>query len=402
MAGSILYRGNNKYKLSYMLKGERYNTTVTANNQEEAQCLLIEFINTVKKIYNVDKRKCTLTEFVDLYFEYYAYEMLAEECIYNYKRTLKNWVLPKIGDVLLIDCTTTFFVKYFDWLSKQISPLTHKLLAVGTREKIYGVLSSVFSCAVTWKLFEVNPLSKARPEDFKPTEKAKKQISAIKERSLTVEESRKLINSLDDTVDLKYKIIVHLALIGGLRRSEILGIKWSDIDFEKKSLCISQSSLYVPKKGYVEGELKNESSNRTIALPQSTIIMLLDYKMQTKKYYDDNLVFVNDKGRREGLRLNPTSVTAWFKRFRQKLDLPSEVPLHGLRHTNATLLISQGINVTNVSSRLGHSNVGTTLNVYSHALASVDKTAGNTLDKILFKRKHTFKIQKKKKEDVIV
>lgn len=398
MAGSILYRGNGKYKLSYMKDCQRYNTTVTAADMPEAEELLEKFVNSVNKLSNIDIRKCTLTEFVDLYFEHYAYEMLAEECNYNYRKTLDNWVLPKIGDALLIECTSEFFIKYLEWLSKQISPKTHKLLSVGSKEKIFGVISSVFSCAVMWKLFSVNPLYAARPDEFK--RKAKNKLATVQSRCLTVEESRRLIKALH-TVDLKYQIIVHLAIIGGLRRSEILGIQWQNIDLKNRTLDIRQSSQYVPKKGYVVGEVKNETSERTIALPQSTVLMLLDYKMQTTGY-DNDFVFINDKGRRKGLRLNPTSVTAWFKRFRESIDLPPEVPLHGLRHTNATILITKGINVKNVSSRLGHSNIGTTLNVYSHALTSVDKVAGNTLDKILFKRKHTFRIQKKKKEDVLV
>ena len=118
---------------------------------------------------------------------------------------------------------------------------------------------------------------------------------------------------------------------------------------------------------------------------------------------DNNFVFVNDKGRRKGLRLNPTSVTAWFKRFRKSINLPDEVPLHGLRHTNATLLISQGINVKSVSSRLGHSSTSITLDTYAHVLTAVDKVAGETLEKILLKRKQKLKIRKKilRKEEIL-
>lgn len=348
MAGSKTKRANGKYKLSYMKNRERYNITVSAANDDEADKLLEKFVAQIDKMSQIDKNTCTLSEFVNLYFENYAYDMLAEECIYNYYRALKNWVLPKIGNTVLAKCTTPFFIDYFNWLAKQISPKTNKVLSVGSREKIFGIVSSVFSCAVTWKLFTVNPLYAARPDDFKKN--AKNKISHIQERCLTMEESRKLIKALDD-VDLKYKIIVHFAIIGGLRRSEIMGIKWKDIDFANKTLTLQQSSQYVPKKGYVEGDLKNDSSERTIALPHLTMLMLLDYKMQTVDY-DNDFVFINDKGRRKGLRMNPVSVTNWFKAFRNKIELPPEVPLHGLRHTNATILISKGINVKNVSSRL--------------------------------------------------
>lgn len=348
MAGSILDRGNGKYKLSVMRNRERYNTTVNAVDMDEAQELLDKFVIQVERMTHIDKNKCTLSEFVNLYFDNYAYEMLAEECIYSYYKTLRYWVLPKIGNTLLVDCTTPFFIDYFNWLAKQISPKTKKVLAVGSREKIFGILSSVFTCAVTWKVFTVNPLYAARPDDFKKN--AKNNIAHVQERCLTLEEGRKLIKALKD-VDLKYQIIVHFAIIGGLRRSEILGLKWRDIDFVNKTFKLQQSSQYVPKKGYVEGELKNDTSERAIALPNITMMMLLDYKMQTVGY-DNDFIFINDKGRRKGLRMNPSSVTNWFTRFRRSIDLPPEVPLHGLRHTSATILLSKGINVKNVSSRL--------------------------------------------------
>lgn len=395
MAGSIYDKGNGKYKLSFMKKRERYSKTVTCNDMTEAKELLKKFIESVDRIINIDKNKCTISEFTEIYFEHYAYDMLAEECIYNYSKALDNWVLPKIGDAYLSQCTPAFFKKYFSWLSKQISPVTNKLLSIGSKEKIYGIIASVFTCGVTWKLFDSNPVYAARPEEFKKKNKQKK--SSVQKRCLTVEEARKLVKALD-FVDLKYKIIVHLAIICGLRRSEILGIKWKNIDFVNRTLNLEKGSQYVPKKGYVETELKNDSSVRSIALSPITITLLLDYKMETSKYYDNDYVFINDKGVRTGKRMNPVSVTNWFTKFRKTIDLPDEVPLHGLRHTSATILIVKGINVKNVSKRLGHSNSSTTLNIYSHALTAVDKVAGNTLEKILFKRKHSHKIIRKKKE----
>ena len=395
MAGSIYDRGNGKYKLSFMRKGERYNTTVTASDMKEAKELLKKFVESIEKAITIDKKKCTITEFTELYFEHYAYDMLAEECIYNYSKALNNWVLPKIGDAYLSQCTPTFFKKYFTWLSKQISPVTNKVLSVGSKEKIYGIIASVFTCAVTWKLFDTNPVYEARPEEFKRKNKLKK--SAVQERCLTMDEAKKLVRALE-FVDLKYKIIVHFAIVCGLRRSEILGIKWKNIDFVNKTLNLQKGSQYVPKKGYVETDLKNDTSVRSISLPQITITMLLDYKMQMSKYYDNDYVFLNDKGIRTGKRMNPVSVTNWFKKFRDSIDLSNEVPLHGLRHTSATILIVKGINIKSVSKRLGHSNTSTTLNIYSHALTAVDKVAGDTLEKILFKRKHKRKIARKKKE----
>lgn len=397
MAGTIIPQANGKYKLTFMKHRQRYYKTVSANNEDEAQKLLDIFMKFVDKVIDIDINICTFEDFCSLYFKDYAPHLLAEECIYNYSRALENWVLPKIGKTTLANCTTDYFKKYFKWLENQISPSTNQYLSIGSREKIYGIMSSVFSCAMQWKVLKKNTLKEARPEEFKKKNKLK--ATKASQRALTMEESRTLIKALNN-VDLKYQLITHFAIIGGLRRSEILGLKWADINFKEQCATVNQSSLYVPKKGYVVGDLKNETSCRIVALPKVTMLLLLDYRIQTPNT-DNDFIFINDKGRRKGLRMNPTSVTAWFKRFREQIGLPEEVPLHGLRHTNATILITKGINVKSVSSRLGHSNTSTTLNIYAQAVTGVDKTAGETLDKILFKRKNAFKIKRKKTEGIL-
>lgn len=402
MAGTIILQANGKYKLTFMKHRQRYYKTVSANNEKEAKELLKKFIKFVDKVVDIDINVCTFEDFCTLYFKDYAPGLLAEECIYNYTKALQNWVLPKIGLTPLADCSKQFFINYFNWLEKQISPTTHQCLSIGSREKIYGIMSSIFSCAIQWKILKNNTLREARPEEFKNKNKKKINAAKNKQRCLTIEESRKLMQELKN-VDLKYQLITHFAIMGGLRRSEILGLKWADVNFKEQHIVINQSSLYVPKKGYIIGELKTDTSCRTIAIPKVTMLLLLDYKIQTEGIgkSDNDFIFINDKGRRKGLRMNPTSVTAWFKRFRKKIGLPDEVPLHGLRHTNATILITKGINVKNVSSRLGHANTSTTLNIYAHTTSGIDKASGQTLDKILFNRNKVFKIARKKKVKIM-
>ena len=128
-------------------------------------------------------------------------------------------------------------------------------------------------------------------EDF---EGETKLISYVKERCLTPDESKRLIKELE-TVDLKYKIIVHLAIMLGLRRSEILGIKWSDIDFDKCTVSICQSSLQVCNVVYVEGYLKNTYSHRKIYMPKTTMELLKDYRKESLKYNKDIISTLNLK-----------------------------------------------------------------------------------------------------------
>ena len=382
MAGTVIDKGNGKYKLSYMYHSQRYYKTVKAENEQAARKLLKVFVQSVKQISQINPDICTLEEFIPIYISTYAKDYLAVECIYNYYHALQCWVLPKIGKTTLSNCTTPLFKKYFKWLKNQKSSKTNEVLATTSVEKIFGIVSSVFNCIFQWHILDFNPVQKARPEEFK--QKNKRKNIDVKERCLTPDESKRLIKELEN-VDIKYKIIIHLAIMLGLRRSEILGIKWADLDLENCTLKLEQSSIYVCKLGYFESDLKTPTSYRTIALPRITTKLLKEYRKTTLNI-DNDFVFVNDKGRRKNLRLNPSSLTNWFCAFRKKVKLPANVPLQGIRHTNATLLLIRGTDVKSVSSRLGHSNTATTLDIYSEALPEVDKTTSEIMDKVLCQR----------------
>ena len=382
MAGSILVKDNGKYKLSYMKDHQRYNKTVTCSSYQEAEVFLASFITDINNGTYVKPCNMTLEKFVSQkYLDYYGYINLGSETIYKHMQELRNWVFPKFGDYKMSDFTPFIWAEYFSWLSKQISPTTHKVLSIATVDRIFAVLCSVFTCAKKWQYVRNNSVRLSK-SDLAINKRKKSNKSKIHERCLTYEEAYKLIDALDK-VDLKYQLIVHFAIVGGLRRSEILGIKRTDIDFKNNIVHINQSSLQTPNFGYEEGSLKTPSSYRSLYMPPTTMKLLKKYLTVTPNT-DNDFVFVNDKGVRKGLRLCPATVSRWFRRFREKLKLPNEVPLHGLRHTSATILISQGINVKNVSARLGHSNANTTLDVYSHSIDDIDRLASDTIEKCLY------------------
>lgn len=382
MAGSIIAKGNNKYKLSYMKDRERYIKTVTCDSYQEAEVFLASFITDINNGTYVKPCKMTLENFVERrYLDYYAFHNLGHETIYKHMQELRGWVFPKVGNYKLSDFTPYIWSDFFSWLSKQKSTQTNKLLSIATIDRIFAVLCSVFTCAKKWQYVKSNSVQQSR-SDLAKKKRKKAQKSHVQERCLSYQEAFKLIDALEK-VDLKYKLIVHFAIAGGLRRSEILGIKWSNVDFNSNIVKLSTSSLQTPTIGYEEGDLKTPTSHRSIYMP-STTMELLKYYHKITPNTDNNFVFVNDRGVRKGKRLCPGTVTRWFRLFRAKVGLPPEVPLHGLRHTSATILIAEGINIKNVSSRLGHSNVDTTLNVYSHALTNVDRLASDTLEKCLY------------------
>jgi len=391
MAGSIIAKGNGKYKLEYMKNKERFYRTITCSTYNEAEVYLAAFITEINEGVYVRPSSCTLEEFVYIYLIEYGYTNLSPESMYRAVQEMKCWVLPKLGHLRLQDIKANIWADFFTWLSSQISTKTNKPLAPATIERIFEVLCSIYSCAITLQYCKDNyiKLSRSTAMTKKINNKIKKS-KQVKSRCLTYLEAFKLIDELDK-VELKYKLIIHFAIVGGLRRSEILGIKRTNVNFKTNIVQIRQSNLRTPTFGYRVGDLKTTASYRDIYMPNSTMELLKEY-INTTPNTDEDFVFISDRGPRKGKRMSPDTVSAWFRRFRRKIHLPEEVPLHGLRHTSATILIAEGINVKNVSGRLGHSNTDTTLDVYSHALVDVDKLASETMEKFLFEDEEEFKI----------
>ena len=183
-----------------------------------------------------------------------------------------------------------------------------------------------------------------------------------------------------------YYHLFHLALYTGLRRSELVGLKWQSVDLERGSLSVIRTLQRVPGVGLVELEPKTKRSKRAISLSKSALEALrLQGTLQAKQklaagpaWQDAGYVFA----RPDGQPLSPDAVTHAFKRIMESLGIPN-VRLHDLRHTHATRMMKQGWNPKIVSERLGHVGVGITLDTYSHVIPGLQEDAAAMLDETL-------------------
>lgn len=173
---------------------------------------------------------------------------------------------------------------------------------------------------------------------------------------------------LDATADDYYGPVWAFLAATGCRRGEALGLRWSDVDLEGKRASLVQSVQKVAGKVIV-GEVKTASSRRRIALDEATVDMLRAVRRRQAEqrlmvgpaWHDADLVFTGP----DGHPLHPETVTRQFAATVTRLGLP-KITLHGLRHTWASLALAAGIHAKVVQERLGHANVGITLNIYSH------------------------------------
>lgn len=200
---------------------------------------------------------------------------------------------------------------------------------------------------------------------------------------------------------LKWKTALLLLIYSGMRRGELMGLEWRDIDFQNKVIRVTRTSQYVSSIGIITKDTKNSSSQRTIKLPEEAFTSLAEYhdwwcnirnEMGDKWQYRIEITFADGKKeivendrlfiKEDSTPMNPDSLTDWTQNFIKKYNLPKFSP-HSLRHTNASLLIANGVNIPTVSKRLGHSSVSTTTKIYSHAIQSADEIASNILSEKL-------------------
>ncbi len=252
-------------------------------------------------------------------------------------------------------------------------------LSQGTINKYHRVLSSILEKAVKWQIILYNPCQRVDAPKI-----GNKETTYLDDNQ-TIE----LIKCLD-TEPLRYRAMIITLLYTGMRRGELCGLEWSDVDFKNNLIDINKSSLYTVNIGIYDDTTKNESSKRVIKIPPVVIDILKQHKKEQNaerlklgdKWTDTNKIFTQLNGK----PIHPDTITGWFGTFLKRHNLPP-IHIHSLRHTNATLLIASGVDLRTVSKRLGHSNMSTTANIYTHAIKSADERASQMLDDILSLKK---------------
>lgn len=239
----------------------------------------------------------------------------------------------------------------------------------------HRVISKILSTAVKWGLLEKNVAMRADPPKV-----PHREISYLNEK-----EVRQMLTLLEKE-PIQYQTMITLLVYTGIRRGELCGLEWKDIDFENQVMHVVRSAQYIGNKTMITKEPKTKSGIRHFSLSIHACILLKKYKrwqLEQKlnagdRWEESDRLFTTWNGK----PIHPDTITDWFSKFIKRSGLPY-VTLHSLRHTNATLMIAEGTDVCTVSRRLGHANTATTLNIYAHALKSKDREAANTLDNVL-------------------
>ena len=249
-----------------------------------------------------------------------------------------------------------------------------RVLSNKTIRHHHMLISAVLNKAVEWEVIKEN---KARL--IKPPKVEKKDVVFLEQADVEV-----LIRELK-SAPVQEAMMVKLFLLTGMRRGELCGLEWKDIDFEKKVLSIHRASQYLKDKGIFTKDPKTTSSKRSMPLSGTTIELLKNYKAWQEKQKEFFGIEWNETDRLftavNGTPIHPDTISCWFHDFIKRTGLP-EVTVHGLRHTFITLMISKGIDIVTVSNLVGHSMPSTTINMYAHAVSERKASAVEVVGQI--------------------
>lgn len=316
-------------------------------------------------------------DFAERWFEDYGKEHLRTRTYGEYVR-MKERTYQAIGHIRIDRLQPQHLLDFYRQLGEPgMNQRTGGGLSPKTILHYHTFISSIMERAVKWQMIQENPCRRIDPPKVD-----RHQIICLDD-----EQAMKFLACLE-TQPLEDKTFFTLALYTGMRRGELLGLEWPDIDLTTGVISIRRTSQYGGKKlGTYTDDTKTEQSKRSIRVTQNVVELLGAYKVEQAErrlrlgdawaggWTEHPRLFTNQDGR----PMSPSTPLNRLKRILSRNGLP-DVSLHSLRHTNATLLIQQGVSIRAVSGRLGHSQTSTTMNIYAHQIQSADAAAAEALD----------------------
>ncbi len=290
---------------------------------------------------------------------------LAPTTYTSYQDIMVRYLYPTFGEKEL-DEITPLDVELF------LGGLLEAGLAPGTVKRIYSVFRSSMTKASKLGLIRANPTG---GDKIDPLPRGRREIEVY-----TAADVQRILKALQGE-EIRWRCYGRVALDSGARRGELVGLQWRDLD---GCICHIRRAAYKLPKQPAATKPPKSGKARSVHLTQETAVLLAQLRREQRKsclkagtgWNMHCFVFGT-----LGVMLHPTTPTKWWRGFLQRNDLPCR-PLHALRHTSATLLLSNGVDIKTVSARLGHSSLEVT-QLYLHLIGDADRHAAEVMEGIL-------------------
>lgn len=389
MEGSVRKRGNVWYYRYYIyIDGvkKQIERRGTKSKKETLEMLNTELY---RQNQGLERPKETLLcDYLDMWLEEFIKDNDSENTYIKYKNTVKKYINPALGTLRLCDIKAINLERFINKLKKTKVGNSNKCLSSTTVQKHFMVLNTALNKAVKLQMLVVNPCIYI---DVPKRAKYKANV-------LTLDEFNLIYSNLDEKVyvDHLMRVAMLLTLELGLRRGEMCGLTWDNVDMENKTLRVENALIRVDKKYKISG-LKTEGSYRELPISDNLIKILKTHKtIQNKnklhfgELYEKNifdgieydLVFTNEIGK----YVIPSRFLQRLKRLCGYNNIEKNIRWHDLRHTNATVLLETGVSIKVVQERLGHSLMQTTSDIYAHETKKLNRDATDVLSNVIYKK----------------
>lgn len=317
--------------------------------------------------YHIIKCDMKFEGLAEMWFEQYARPSLKARTVSRYRQMCER-TYGFMGHIRVSAITPATINGFLRELNREGENRTSGgCLSPKTIRNYLSFVSGIFSWAASQGIVSENPCRAVRPP----------RLPAAERPCYSPDEAQRFLNELQ-AEPLCWRVYFALAIFGGFRRGEILGLEWGDIDLTFGIVTINRTSLYTSELGIFTETPKTKGSCRSLKMPLPVVSLLQCYKCEQQDASPQKRLFTA----RDGSPMNPTRVENWLAAFQKRKGL-RKLNLHSLRHLNATLLINSGADIKTVSAALGHSQISTTLDIYAHTIAESQARATAALADIL-------------------
>jgi integrase len=372
MRGHITKRGKDSYTIVLNLgrdpeTGKRKQQWVSVKGtKKDAEKRLSELLSQLDNGIYVQPKRTTFADYLEMWLNEYAKNNLSPRGFERYAGIIRKHLIPDLGKVTLTQLKPEHLQKHYttklnDGLSARTVRYHHALIHVALQT------------AVKWGLVSRNVADAVDPP-------------RIRRNEMQTWDEDDVNRFLEAAKDSPYYALFHTALYTGMRRSKLLGLKWTDVDFILSQIYINRSLHHLKDGSYIFTQPKSAKSRRTIALSPSAILTLKEHHEKQEAIRamlgipltDDDLVF----SQLDGKPLRPNTITRAWTMLAARAGV-KVIRLHDARHTHASLMLKQGIHPKIVQERLGHASIQMTLDTYSHVAPGLQQAAAEGFDRLL-------------------
>jgi len=352
--------------------GKRNRIYKTVNGtKKEAERVKHDLIAEVEKGYYVTDNKITISEWIQTWLEVYIIPNVSPTTLSAYKGMIRRYIDPLIGN-MRVQSLNTLGVQ--SWVNKlKISPSSGKEMSAKTVKHTFHVLKGAMDKAVLAGIIPRSPCTGIM------LPKGKKKQPVVYDE----QEIKKLIEAARGT---EMELVIDMELCLGVRRGELLGLQWDDVDWTHNQIHIHRNRVVVNGKSHIK-EPKTEAGNRILDVPEMLMKKLKRHRLTCMErqmamgsaYTVTDFIIVHPDGK----PIYPEYLSQMLTKLQDRAGLP-KCRFHDLRHLCASIMLMQGVNVKVAQERLGHADISTTLNIYSHVLPSSAKEAAEKIGAMVY------------------